>query len=359
MNVRHRIRSTSGSGRRSLRISALVVAVGAVPGVAAAPAPATTGPGVIEARPPLFKIPQYATDLYLGGYEMKHVAHDSHIVSSSMTIQEAAGTWGLFTGGVIQFYGYQTDGQEQSWVATLYDARIVKHNPNKISMNILDTDDDKLGSLTLQRLHDGSLAGVLVLPKQANAYNQNGYPGTFAIYYKKTRITQPPVSLAGVNSQKLQGYEIPGPAPAGLKGVKHVPRTSPGWGSTSSYTGSYQLASASSPDKTATGGASSAQAPGIFGFLIAHALEVSSSETPGTGELKLGASRGTLTLAQAAGPLRVTGYSRYGSTRAATLTTPAGKHAGTLQITRLDDSGLTATVNLAGQPQMRLRFSSG
>ena len=356
--IRRRTHPSPVSRRRSQQTWVALAVVGAAAGVAAASAGATTGPGVIEGRPPLFKIPQYATDLYLGGYEMKHVAHDSRIVSSSMTIQEAAGTWGLFTGGVIQFYGYQTDGQEQSWVATLYDARTVDHNPNRIAMNILDTDDEKLGSLTLQRLHDGSLAGVLNLPKQANPYNQNGYPGTFAIYYKQTRTNPPPVSLAGVGSAKLQGYEVPGPPPAGLKGVKTVPKTSSGWGSPRSYTGTYRLASTSSAGN-AGASVNSNQVPGIFGFLVSHALEVGNSQTMAGGRLTLDASSGTLRLPQVPSPLHVTGYSRYGSTRAATLTTAAGKHAGTLQITRLNSSGLTAAVSLAGQEQLRLRFKSG
>jgi hypothetical protein len=156
----------------------------------------------------------------------------------------------------------------------------------------------------------------------------------------------------------LQGYEIPGPAPAGLTGVKDLPRASSGWGNPNSYTGSYRLSSTST-DGSAGRGVSSGHAPGIFSFLVSHALDVGSSESRISGRLTLRASGGTLQLPRVAGPLRVAGYSRYGGTRAATLSTMTGKHAGTLQITRLNTSGLTATVSLAGQEQLRLRFSSG
>lgn len=338
-----------------------LVAGGVCLAVAAAPgaAPATTGPGAIEARPPQFRIPQTTTDLYLGGYQMQRVDPSSHILMSNMTIEEPTGSWGLFTGGIIQFYGYDTNGHEESWVATLYDFRQLG-NPTKIFFNILDTDSTRLGSLTLQRLPNGSLAGVLDLPRQINAYNQNGYPGTYAILYRKVSSGKPPVSVRGAHSNGPRGYETFGAASPGTPAAPKspaapkTPAARSGW---SDAAGRYRLASAtvvSSPSTTPT----SADNAGIFSGLVQRALRAVAGRAPTTGRLdvKRGSGRLSLTSPGSSQTMRLARLRSQGSSETAQVVGAAGDVEGDLQLTRAGGR-LTGTLTLQNSPLLHVTFT--
>lgn len=123
-----------------------------------APVSATTGPTRLLQKPKFFVDVKLART-YRGQYVLKMVAPAARIHDAAMGIEINEYNWMY---GVAQFYGYDNQGFQTSWVATLYNFHAMPHN--RMNVDILgSTGQPFLGRFFLTRQKNGDLMGRILL----------------------------------------------------------------------------------------------------------------------------------------------------------------------------------------------------
>ncbi len=125
----------------------------------AATAFATTGPTKFLPGTH-YKVPSALQRLYIGQYTIKSVANAARLSGGAMGI-EVDDRGNLY--GVGQFYGYDEQGLQTTWTATLYN-----FHQTKAKVMIFDLTGPAgrplLGRLFVTRSKSGDLAGQIELP---------------------------------------------------------------------------------------------------------------------------------------------------------------------------------------------------
>lgn len=127
---------------------------------------ATTGPSAN--LPATFKVNSKFAGRFIGQYVLKSVPAAAHIQSAAIGIE--VGENG-FLYGVAQFYGYDREGSQISWVATLYHF----HQVGKSQMNLdllAPALNVLLGRMSFAPPAHGNLVGKIIL-------SGHSYPITF------------------------------------------------------------------------------------------------------------------------------------------------------------------------------------
>jgi hypothetical protein len=151
---------------RVARLACLICLLAGVLGagfVGARTVSATTGNTTTTPVPALYKVPRAVATLYPGQYQLKASASGARLSRGQMVIDlNPIG----YLQGVASFFGYDAQGYQTSWVATLYNFRVI--GPNKMSVQILDPlGTTVLGKMFWQRTAQGDLVGRIMLSKTA------------------------------------------------------------------------------------------------------------------------------------------------------------------------------------------------
>jgi len=133
-------------------LAAIVLASG--PGTASA----TTGPTRLLSKPKFFVNLKLAA-LYRGQYVLKSIGQAARIRDAAMGIEINEYNWMY---GVAQFYGYDNQGFQSSWVSTLYNFHSLPSNRMNIDL-LGPTGRPFLGELYLTRQKNGDLVGRILL----------------------------------------------------------------------------------------------------------------------------------------------------------------------------------------------------
>ncbi len=132
-------------------------------------ASATTGPSQ-NYPPSRYKVASGVQKLYIGQYVLQSAARGARISGGALGV-EINNTGSLF--GVGQFYGYDKQGFQSSWTATLYNFHETKQRV--VSFDLLGpTTTVVLGYVTAVRAASGDLTGTITLPT-----------GSFSIRWRK------------------------------------------------------------------------------------------------------------------------------------------------------------------------------
>jgi hypothetical protein len=159
------------SVRRSLYVALTIVGLA---GVAPAAVPhqvsATTGPTQFLPAPK-YKVNSKSELLYTGQYELKSSAKGARLSGGAMGIELNNDDGALY--GIAQFYAYTQQGEQSTWIGTLYNFHLVKNNI--MSLEILaPSGHPVLAHMNLTRSAKGDLTGTIKLTS-----------GTFAITWHK------------------------------------------------------------------------------------------------------------------------------------------------------------------------------
>jgi hypothetical protein len=151
-----------------------------VPGAVAAPA--TTGDTYVL-PPSKYVLPPELISRYFGSYHMAKAPAAARLSAADIFISSNAYD-NLYGGG--QFYGYNSDGTQDSWTNLLYDFHLVTPSGaavtpapwttpaevagDRLVITLYGWGSPSLGTLTLARKPNGDLAGTIVLLGQVRAY---------------------------------------------------------------------------------------------------------------------------------------------------------------------------------------------
>ena len=125
---------------------------------------ATTGPNT--PTPARHKVPLRLAQPYRGQYSMVLVGHDARFTDGAMAIDLNAIDY-LY--GVIEFRGYDSRGDQTSWVTSLYDFHLVANGRMLVSLYPPGTDTVLLGRMSVTRLANGDLMGWITLGRHGYA----------------------------------------------------------------------------------------------------------------------------------------------------------------------------------------------
>ncbi|MDB5078009.1 MAG: hypothetical protein JWO42_4188 [Chloroflexi bacterium] len=121
-----------------------------------APAAATTGPTKFLADSH-YKVPSGLAGRYIGQYILKSAAKGARLSGGAMGIE--VNEHG-FLYGVGQFYGYDSQGHQSTWTATLYNFRQSKSQV--MTYDLLGPGGSALlGRISVTRAKSGDLAGQI------------------------------------------------------------------------------------------------------------------------------------------------------------------------------------------------------
>jgi hypothetical protein len=147
------------SARRAGRTPILAgLAIAAMIALSPRPAMATTGPDQYLPAPK-YKVSSKVAQLYVGQYLMKSAATGARLKGGAMGI-EVNGKGAMY--GIGQFYGYDSAGNQSTWVGTLYNFQPIPRNVIKIDI-LAPTGAPVLGTLSLARSKQGDLSGQIGL----------------------------------------------------------------------------------------------------------------------------------------------------------------------------------------------------
>jgi hypothetical protein len=134
--------------------------LGSVPGVAFA----TTGPPTGQQLPrPRYRVDHKVAALYSGQYVLVAVAGGAHLRSAQIAMSiNALGS----LQGSGQFFGYDAQGVQTSWVALLYNFHPIAHGAMIIDL-LGPTGSPLLGRLVVQRTQKGDLFGRITLGRHS------------------------------------------------------------------------------------------------------------------------------------------------------------------------------------------------
>lgn len=130
----------------------------------AATVSATTGPTRLLQKPK-YSVSSQVALLYRGQYVLRSVAKAARIHDAAMGVEINEFHWMY---GVAQFYGYDQQGFQSSWVSTLYNFHALPHN--RMTVDLLGpTGTPFLGRLYVTRMKNGDLVGQIQLGKHKYA----------------------------------------------------------------------------------------------------------------------------------------------------------------------------------------------
>jgi hypothetical protein len=163
-------------------LAAVLASAVAPPVPSAVAAPATTGDTYVL-PPSKYVLPPELISQYFGSYHMTHAGSAAKLYAADMFITTNA-YGNLYGGG--QFYGYDSTGAQDSWTNLLYDFHFVTASGatvtpapwttpaqvahDRLVITLFGWGSPSLGTLTLTRVPNGDLAGVVRLHGQARAY---------------------------------------------------------------------------------------------------------------------------------------------------------------------------------------------
>jgi hypothetical protein len=151
----------------------LALAIAGMAGVAPAvpdQAFATTGPTQFLPAPK-YKVNSKSELLYTGQYALKSAAKGARLSGGAMGIEINNDDGALY--GIAQFYAYTQQGEQSTWIGTLYNFQLVKNNIMRIEI-VAPSGRPVLANLALARSTKGDLTGTIKLAT-----------GTFAITWHK------------------------------------------------------------------------------------------------------------------------------------------------------------------------------
>ena len=137
------------------------VAVG-VPGHVSA----TTGPTQFLPSPK-FKVSNALEAQFVGQYILKSVASQSRLSGGALGVEVDDDNGSLV--GVAQFYGYDAQGQQTVWVATMYNFHQTKSGQVDIDL-VGPSGKPLLGRLAVKRGTSGDLVGTISLGTATQQY---------------------------------------------------------------------------------------------------------------------------------------------------------------------------------------------
>ncbi len=141
-------------------VVACLLAAGAL--VPAGGARATTGPTQFLPNSP-YRVANKYVPLYRGQYLLKTVARAARLSGAALGVE--VNTKG-YLAGVGQFYGYDAQGSQTSWTATLYNFHLTSHNRTMVIDLLAPAGRLLLGRLYVQRTNKGDLNGQIQLGRE-------------------------------------------------------------------------------------------------------------------------------------------------------------------------------------------------
>jgi hypothetical protein len=127
---------------------------------------ATTGPTQFL-PPPKFKVSNALEAKFIGQYILKSVAPQARLSGGAIGVEVDDDNGSLV--GVAQFYGYDAQGQQTVWVATMYNFHELKSGQVAIDL-VGPAGKPLLGRLYVTRNSAGDLAGTISLGSAPQQY---------------------------------------------------------------------------------------------------------------------------------------------------------------------------------------------
>jgi hypothetical protein len=166
------------------RLPGVIVMIASVAGaILTAPATGSATTGDTYVLPPSqYLVPPSVMSQYYGSYRISSIGTGAQLYAANIFITQNQ-DHDLYGGGI--FYGYDSQGQQDSWTNVLYDFHLVPPGPGEavrpwttpgqtandvLAVTLFGWGTPPLGTMRLRRSPDGDLTGSIQLIRQKTAY---------------------------------------------------------------------------------------------------------------------------------------------------------------------------------------------